>query len=122
MGLTLRKNSNRLKSDPFYNFDEESGYFGEHRKGARANVRTIYTDGDPIEEAWKMFRKFAGKATIVKIPGKSMWTVDLEDGTSLNLRINYPPGHAPAIQVNVRRSIDPAGVLSQKIHFARKAK
>lgn len=122
MGLTLRRNSEYLKGDPFYNFDEGSGFFGERQKRARTNVRTVYTNGDPAEEAWKMFRKFAGSATIFKYPGRNMWGVSLKDGTKLTLRINYPPGHAPAIQVNVSNSNDPAGIVNQKIHFARRIK
>ncbi len=120
MGVTLRHNSFGLKRDSHYSFDPESGYFGDHTSGSRHDVRTILTEGDPKDEARKMFAQLARGANIVeRIPGR-LWISTLDDGTQLSLRIDYPPGHQPAVWIGVSGSADPAGIKTQKIHFAKR--
>ena len=54
------------------------------------------------------------------VPGK-MWHADLDDGSTITMRINHPtPDHAPAVMISVRKSNDNAGIKTQKIHFIKK--
>lgn len=120
MGVTIRHNSFSFKKDPFYGFDAVNGYFGEKLPGNQHIVRTIFTNGDPAEEAKKMFDKLSKGAQITTLVEGHMWKTRLDDGTTLSLRIDYPPGHAPAVQISVSESKDPAGIKSQKVHFAKR--
>ncbi len=120
MGITIRRNSKYVKLDPFYGFNKTDGYFGCHKPGNMQNVRTIYTNGDPSEEAKKLFAQFTSGGKITEKINGRFWTCELDDGTSVSLRIDYPPGHAPAVQISMRKSKDPAGIVSQKIHFEKK--
>ena len=86
------------------------------------NVRTIFTDGDPIEEAQKLFEQFTTGGKIIEIVKDHMWVCELNDGTYVSLRIDYPPGHAPAVELSTRNSNDPTGIASQKIHFEKRGK
>lgn len=121
MGVTLRKNSYQVKTNPFYNFNPDSGYFGQYKDGNKTKTRLIYTDNDPIEETKILFNQLAKGATIIEdVPGK-MWHVYLEDRSTITMRINHPtPEHAPAVMISIRRSSDDAGIKTQKIHFIRK--
>lgn len=122
MGITIRRNSVKVKSNPFYSFDEITGFFGIHKSGNERNTRTIYTDGNPEEEARKLFEQFTVGGTIKENVKGHMWSCILEDGTCVTLRVDYPPGHAPAVQLSMRKSKDPAGIKSQKIHFEKRGK
>lgn len=121
MGVTLRRNSYPVKTNPFYNFNPNSGYFGQHKDGNKTKTRLIYTDNDPIEETKILFNQLT-KGAIIKedVPGK-MWHADLEDGSTITMRINHPTSeHAPAVMISIRRSNDNAGTKTQKIHFIKK--
>ncbi len=122
MGVTIRRNSKPVKANPFYHFDKESGYFGVHKPSNKENTRTIYTKGDPAEEARKLFEQFTSGGKIEEIVKGCMWGCSLDDGTYVTLRINYPPGHAPAVELSMRQSNDPAGIVGQKIHFEKEHK
>lgn len=122
MGVTIRKNSIKVKSNPSYGFDSISGYFGTHKPGNEKIIRTIYTDGNPEDEARKLFDQFTLGGKITEKIKDHMWICELDDGTYVSLRIDYPPGHAPAVQLSMRKSKDPAGISSQKIHFEKKGK
>lgn len=122
MGVTLRHNSIALKQNAFYKFEAEFGYFGEHLPGDKIIVRTIFTTDDPIKEAEKMFAILTNGATITTVIQDHMYKATLHDGTIITLRIDYPPRHAPAVGINVRKNNDPAGIVSQKIHFAKRRK
>ncbi len=121
MGVTLRRNSCPVKINPFYNFNPNSGYFGQYEDGNKSKTRIVYTDNDPIVETKALFDQLA-KGAIVKedVPNK-MWHATLEDGSKITLRINHPtPEHAPAVMISVRQSTDNAGIKTQKIHFIKK--
>ncbi len=121
MGITLRRNSYPVKTNPFYNFDPNTGYFGQHRGGSAIDVRTVYTEGDPIEETQFLFGELTKGAHIIENEKGKRWHAVLEDGSIITLRINHPtPEHAPAVMISVRMSNDKAGVANQKIHFAKK--
>ncbi len=122
MGLTIKRNSKPIKANPFYHFDKESGYFGVHKPSNKENTRTIYTKGDPAEEARKLFEQLISGGKIKVLVKDHMWDCNLSDGTYVTLRINYPPGHAPAVELSMRKSNDPAGIVSQKIHFEKEGK
>ncbi len=119
MGVTIRRNSVHVKQNPFYGFNSANGYFGIHKPGNKETVRTIFASGNPIEEARKLFERFTSGGKVIEKQKGRMWVCELEDGTSVSLRIDYPPGHAPAVQLSMRKSIDPAGIASQKIHFEK---
>ena len=121
MGVTLRRNSYPVKTNPFYRFDPETGYFGEHGSGNTLDVRLIYTNDDPIMETRFLFENLTKGAEIREdIPNKK-WHSRLEDGSMITLRINHPtPEHAPAVMISVRKSKDNAGIKNQKIHFIKK--
>lgn len=121
MGVTLRRNSISVKANPFYHFDPETGYFGEHIGRNAEDVRIVFTENDPIEETQILFEKLTKGAEIhEKIIGKR-WYAKLDDGSIITLRINHPtPEHAPAVMISVRKSKDSAGIKSQKIHFIKK--
>ncbi len=122
MGITIKRNSKVVKMNPFYNFDKETGYFGFHKSGNEENVRTIYTDNDPSSEAKILFDQFSlGGKIKEKIKGH-MWVCELDDKTYVSLRIDYPPGHAPAVELSFKKSTDSAGLVGQKIHFEKKGK
>lgn len=121
MGVTLRRNSYPVKTNPFYHFDPETGYFGEHGTGNRYNVRLVYVDDDPIEETRILFEKLTRGAEIKEDVSNKKWHARLEDGSVITLRINHPtPEHAPAVMISVRKSSDDAGIKDQKIHFIKK--
>ncbi len=122
MGVTIRRNSKPVKANPFYHFDKESGYFGIHKPSNKETTRTIYTKGDPEEEARKLFEQFTSGGKIEVLVEGHMWGCSLDDGTYVTLRINHPLGHAPAVELSVRQSKDPAGIVGQKIHFEKEHK
>lgn len=121
MGVTLRRNLCPVKSNPFYNFNPNSGYFGQYKDGNRSKTRIVYTDNDPIKETKILFDQLTKGARVEQdIPNK-MWHATLKDGSRVTLRINHPtPAHAPAVMISVRKSNDNAGIKSQKIHFIKK--
>ncbi len=121
MGITLRKNSYSAKANPFYHFDPETGYFGEHGSGNRQYVRLVYVNDDPIEETKTLFKILTKGVKIQEDLLEKMWHADLEDGSTVTIRINHPTSeHAPAVMISVRKSSDDAGIKSQKIHFIQK--
>lgn len=121
MGITLRRNSYPIKANPFYSFNPNSGYFGKHKDGNKTKTRLIYTDNDPIEETKIVFNQLTkGAKTYEDVPNQ-MWHANLEDGSTITMRINHPtPEHAPAVMISVRKSNDNAGIKTQKIHFIKK--
>ncbi len=121
MGVTLRRNSYPVKTNPFYNFNPNSGYFGKYEDGNKSKTRLVYTDSDPIEETKVIFNQLAKDAIINEDVPDKMWHVDLDDGSTITMRINHPtPEHAPAVMISGRRSNDNAGIKTQKIHFVKK--
>lgn len=119
MCVTIRHNSLPLKKYPRYSFKETDGYFGEHVGSAQHWVRTIYTN-DPAGEARKMFEALTRGAKIVSKAGGNVLHAQLGDGTTIDLRVYFPAGHEPAVQIDTRKSNDPAGVSYQKVHFTTK--
>lgn len=119
MGITIRHNSSILKENQHYSFNSNSGYFGEHIGSAQHWVRTIYTD-NPVDDARNMFKTLTNGARITSKAGGNVIHAELNDGTTIDLRINYPSGHQPAVQIDVRNSNDPAGISYQKVHFTTK--
>lgn len=123
MGITLRRNSLPVKVNPFYHYNPRSGYFGISERGNKSMTRLVYTDGDPKEETKILFNMLAKGATVTEDVKDKMWHTELEDGTKIYLRIDYPtPDHAPAVMISIRKSNDPAGIRTQKIHFVKKGK
>lgn len=121
MGITLRRNSIEVKANPLYHFNADTGYFGEHGSGCAEDVRTVYTDNDPIEETKILFGKLTNGADIKQDFKGKKWHARLDDGSVITLRINHPtPEHAPAVMISVRKSKDSAGIKTQKIHFIKK--
>ncbi len=60
-------------------------------------------------------------ATVIEDVKDKMWHTKLEDGTKVYLRIDHPtPDYAPAVMISIRKSNDPAGIRTQKIHFVKK--
>lgn len=122
MGVTIKRNTKFVKTNPLYSFDKKNGYFGVHKPGNKKNVRTIYTDGDPMKKAKNLFGLLTRGGEIKVIVQNHMWGCNLADGTYVTLRIDHPPGHAPAVELSTRKSSDPAGIVGQKIHFEKKGK
>ena len=118
MGVTLRRNSKPLQKDSHYIFDSQTGFFGVHVGDARYWMRTIYVT-DPAEEAKKMFDILAKGAIISQKANGNVQHAVLDDGTTIDLRIYFPPGHEPSVQINVKKSADPAGVTFQRVHFIK---
>ena len=120
MGVTLRRNSLPVKSNPFYHYNPRSGYFGTYVSGNKIKTRLIYAE-DPEKEARELFRQFVVGAKIDEsVPGKK-WSAVLEDCSVITLRIRHPtPEHEPAVMISVKKSDDPAGIRTQKIHFVKK--
>lgn len=67
MGVTIRHNSWPLQKDPFYGFDEANGCFGEKLPGNEHTVRTVFTGGNPVEEAKKMFSQLSKGAEVTTL-------------------------------------------------------
>lgn len=121
MGVTLRRNSLLVKRNPFYHYNPNTGYFGIGLPTNKETTRIIYTDGDPIEETKTLFNLLAKGAAIKEDIKDKKWHVQLADGTEITLRTNHPtPEHAPAVMISIRKSNDPAGIKTQKIHFIKK--
>ena len=121
MGVTLRRNSYPVKTNPFYNFNPNSGYFGQYKDGNKTKTRLIYTDNNPIEETKILFNQLSKGAMIYEDDPSKMWHANLDDGSTITMRINHPTSeYAPAVMISVRRSIDNAGIKTQKIHFIKK--
>lgn len=118
MGITLPRRAKKVKEDPRYQFNPETGYFGFRPSGNRIDVYQISSD-TPELDAKIMFSKLTEGAHITeKIPGH-LWTAHLNDGTIISLRIDYHPGHASAVEINIKNCEDPAGIKNQKIHFSK---
>ena len=118
MGITLPRRAKKLKEDPRYQFNPETGYFEIKQSKVRGWIHTIETD-TPELDAKILFSKLTEGAHIAeKIPGH-LWTAHLNDGTIISLRIDYPPGHASAVEINIKNCEDPAGIKNQKIHFSK---
>ncbi len=118
MGITLPRMATKVKEDPRYQFDPETGYFGFRPSGNQVDVYRIDSD-TPELDAKILFSKLTEGAQIAeKIPGH-LWTAHLNDGAIISLQIDYPPGHAPAVEINIKNCMNPAGIKNQKIHFSK---
>ena len=119
---TLRENSLLVKANPLYKYDPKTGYFGEHRKGTRIDVRLVYVNSNHKQEARILFNQLVrGAPEIAEDKSGKMWYANLQDGSKITLRIDHPdPSHAPAVMISVKKSNDSAGIVDQKIHFVKK--
>ncbi len=118
MGITLPRRAKKVKEDPRYQFNPETGYFGFRPSGNRIDVYQISSDTPELDAKIFFARLTEGAPIKVLVPGH-LWTANLNDGTTITLRIDYPPGHAPAVEINIKNCEDPAGIKNQKIHFSK---
>ncbi len=73
--------------------------------------RKVFKRGEEVR------KQFTSDGKIRVLIEGHMWGCSLDDGTYVTLRIDYPPGHAPTVQLSMRRSNDPAGIVGQKNTF-----
>ncbi|MDO4848360.1 MAG: hypothetical protein Q4B45_01115 [Coriobacteriia bacterium] len=94
-----------------------NGYFGS--KGSTSNVRRIESD-NPISTAADFYGKAAKGGIEKPMPnGKGVMTC-LSDGTIITMRRISSSDGSPAVDINISKSNDPAGIKRQKIHFLRR--
>ena len=78
------------------------------------------SDGSIKREKFRLNQLAKGAKIYVDMPDHK-WHANLDDGSTITMRINQPtPEHAPAVMISVRKSIDNAGIKTQKIHFIEK--
>ena len=98
-------------------FEYNNGYFGE--KGNGNHMRRIYSD-DPLAQAHGFYDTggFGG----IEEPlanGKGV-KCTMKDGTVLTMRQISKSDGTPAVNINIKKSEDPSGIKTQKIHFMQK--
>lgn len=111
---SLADNAPKLKSD----FKFKDGYFGKVGESGNSRVRNIETD-DPLEEARDFYAK-AGYGGIEEQIEEAKWITSLKDGTILTMReVSHSDG-SPAVDINIKKSSDNAGIKQQRIHFVER--
>lgn len=113
------KNSNSIeqnvyKASKYYDFNEESGYFG--RKGNSQKVRVIYSN-NPIVDASILFNILKSGGNVTSLPNKKGIKAVLKDYTVITFRRITKTKDSPAIDINIEGS---KVVKNQKIHFVIK--
>ncbi len=101
-------------------FDFKNGYFGE--KGTKSDRRRIESDS-PIEIA-RSFYDIASEGGLEEplSNGKGVMST-LKDGTVVTMReISNSVDRSPAVDINIRKSIEQNGVKNQRIHFVKRKK
>lgn len=104
-------NLDDLKSRyPYYD-----GYFGSKGQSS-GKVRNIVSD-NPIATA-KEFYQIAAKGGIEQqmLNGKG-YTTKMKDGSIISYREVSTSDGSPAVDINIKRSINSGGIKQQKIHF-----
>lgn len=96
----------------------QEGYFGVVSKRGNSRVRKIETD-NPLEEA-RNFYATAGYGGIEEQLEDGKWITTMKDGTVLTMREVSSSDGSPAVDINISKSIEAAGIKKQKIHFVEK--
>ena len=104
-----------MEGDPL--FVKEGNHFGS--PGRYGAAVTTIKSSDPINTAQAFFDKIGYGGAFMRDSVTGQITenrVMLRDGTIINYRVTSKSG-SPAVEINVRRSIDNCGLRSHKIHF-----
>ena len=107
---SIRENLKSLKEK----FDYKNGYFGT--KGLGKGNRRIESD-NPLKTA-RNFYKLASKGGEEEpmSNGKGVYST-MSDGTVISERLISSSDGSPAIEINIKKSIDSNDIKYQKIHF-----
>ena len=93
------------------------GYFGS--KGSNSSVRRVESD-DPSSTSKDFYDRAAKGGIETPLPnGKGVMT-GLSDGTIVTMRQISSSDGSPAVEINISKSNDSAGIKGQKIHFVRR--
>lgn len=98
-------------------FPLRSGYFGS--RGSSSTVRRIEAD-DPVTTALDFYRTAANGGIEIPLGNGRGVKSELSDGTKITMRLVSSSDGSPAVDINISKSDDPAGVKQQKIHFIRR--
>lgn len=91
-----------------------NGYFGS--KGSSSSVRRIESE-DPVSTATDFYEEAAkGGVEIALDNGKGVKS-EMANGTKITMRPVSSSDGSPAVDINISKSNDPAGIKQQKIHF-----
>ncbi len=98
-------------------YDYHNGYFGNKGEG-RDFVRNI-TSADPVKTAQEFYDKAAhGGIERQMENGKGLYT-KMQDGSILSFRKVSSSDGSPAVEINIKKSINSGGIKYQKIHFVK---
>ena len=98
-------------------YDYSNGYFGKKGQGG-TSTRNI-TSNNPLKAAKEFYDQstFGGIERILN-NGKGVRT-DMADGTIITYRERSSSDGSPAVDINIRKSLDSGGIKEQKIHFVK---
>lgn len=94
------------------------GYFGTRSNNGNSRVRNIESD-DPLDEAQRFYEK-ASYGGIEEQIEEGKWMASMKDGTILTIRITSSSDGSPAVDINIKKSVEETGIKGQKIHFVKK--
>ena len=95
------------------------GFFGKIGKAGVDEIRQIDVD-DVLSEARKFYDDIAFGGIETKLPNGKGVRTELRDGTIIVYREITTMVGSPAVEINVRKSIDNCGLKYHKIHFEKK--
>ena len=96
-------------------YDFSRGYFGYDSPHGKESTRNISSD-DALKSAKDFYDRLAYGGIEDKVTD-SMSITRMADGTIITMRKVSNSDGSPAININVIRSANPAGLRKQKIHF-----
>lgn len=100
------------------NYSYKNGYFGTKGQG-RDFTRNIKTS-DPVREAKTFYDTLTYGGIESSMPNGKGKTTRLADGSIISYReVSHSADGSPAVELNIKRSKDAAGIRYQKIHFIR---
>lgn len=101
------------------NFTLTNGYFGTKGDSSKNTTRHLESD-NPKETAIKFYDQIAKGGIEKKLPNGKGVTAKLEDGSIITMRPISSSDGSPAVDINIKKSSNSAGVKTQKIHFIKK--
>lgn len=97
-------------------FPLREGYFGRATRPNNSRVRIIESES-PLETAREFYTSISYGGIEESLPGSAGVRSTMADGTIITFREASCSDGSPAIDINVKESVDTGGIKRQKIHF-----
>lgn len=94
----------------------EDGMFGQ--RGSRTYFRVI-TAEDPLKEANYFYQQLSKGGVERSVKNGKVRISVMSDGSEVSIREVTSTEGSPAVEISIRRSINPGGLKTQKIHFLK---